>query len=160
MTPPFLRTEPGADPVIAEGIFPASPARVYRAWTTAEEMRQWFGSSEEKIDSFEIDLRVGGSWNARFAMQEDGHEELSGRYTALTPDQMLAFTWQHHRISLSGARESTPESLVTVTLTPHGESTQLKLVHSKVQSEGGRTGVGRGWNEVLGRLVDAVAVSR
>ncbi|MFK7915732.1 MAG: SRPBCC family protein, partial [Pseudomonadales bacterium] len=84
---------------------------------------------------------------------------LNGRYTELSPDQSLAFTWQHHRINRSGARESTPESLVTITLTPHGESTRLTLVHSNVQTEGGRNGVGHGWNVVLGRLAEEVGAS-
>ena len=61
MTPPFLRSAPGSDPIVVEGTFAASPERVFRAWTRPEEVRKWFGQQPDSLESAEIDLRVGGA---------------------------------------------------------------------------------------------------
>ena len=33
MSPEFVRTEPGSDPIIVEGYFAVAPAEMYAAWT-------------------------------------------------------------------------------------------------------------------------------
>lgn len=152
MTRTLLLTEPGADPVVVESVISAGPERVFHAWTRAEDMRQWFGSDTERIEQFEIDLRIGGHWSARFAASEQGRDELSGRYTEIVPNERLAFTWQHHRVGADGTRVSTPESLVTITFCPEGSATRLHLEHTQVQTADGRAGVGHGWDVVVGRL--------
>ena len=43
MSLPFLKSPPGETPVIVEGLFAASPDRVFRAWTEADEVLKWFG---------------------------------------------------------------------------------------------------------------------
>lgn len=38
----FLKSEPGMEPVMVEGLFRASPARVFRAFTEPDQVRCWF----------------------------------------------------------------------------------------------------------------------
>ncbi len=42
MTLAFLKSAPGAEPVIVEGLIAAPVSRVYRAWTDPEDIENWF----------------------------------------------------------------------------------------------------------------------
>lgn len=91
---------------------PASPARVYKAFTNAMGLREWF------CDQSQVDLRVGGvifmAWNMGYF--------ASGHFTALKPDEQVAFTWQ-------GTGELAPTQ-VEVTLQKEGDGTLVTLTHS------------------------------
>lgn len=43
-----------------ERTYAASPDAVWRAWTEAERLRQWWGPEKTEIAECEVDLRVGG----------------------------------------------------------------------------------------------------
>ena len=43
-----------------ERTYPASPEVVWRAWTEAERLREWWGPEKTEIAECELDLRVGG----------------------------------------------------------------------------------------------------
>ena len=52
---------------------PASPARVFAAWTTAETMKQWFCPGEDMtVPVAELDAREGGHY--RIVMQNKNGE--------------------------------------------------------------------------------------
>lgn len=155
MTLPFLKSPPGDTPVIVEGHFRASQARVFRAWTEPDQIVQWFGT--HALTDVAIDLRIGGTWRFHFAEDGNGRSTLRGCYTEISPDDRLAFTWAHELARADGAIETTPESQVTITFTPERDGTFVRLVHSGIQSTGGRSGVGHGWDASFERLQAAVA---
>lgn len=43
-----------------ERSYPASAETVWRAWTEADQLRQWWGPEKTTVPECEIDLRVGG----------------------------------------------------------------------------------------------------
>ncbi|MEC9345929.1 MAG: SRPBCC domain-containing protein [Pseudomonadota bacterium] len=157
MTLPFLKSPPGETPVIVEGHFRATPARVFRAWTEPDEIVQWFGT--HTLSSAEIDLRVGGTWRFLFADTGNGRSILQGSYTDVSPNDRLAFTWVHEHARTDGVIETTPESQVTITFAPERDGTFVRLVHAGIQRVEGRSGVGQGWNASFERL-QAIAEGR
>lgn len=156
MTPPFLKTPPGADPVIAEGAFKAPPERVFQAWTTPEEVMQWFGRPPNRLASAEIDLVVGGRW--RFTMEATGDEThaMIGEYLEIAPGRRLVFTWTHERRFADGRVETSPTSQVTVEFGSAPEGSTLRLEHRALSTEAARIGVGDGWRSSLGGLAALV----
>ena len=44
--------------------FSAPRHLVYRAWTTPELVRRWWGGQRGEMQVVDIDLRVGGSWRS------------------------------------------------------------------------------------------------
>ena len=145
MTLEFVRTEPGADPIIVEGYFAATPARVFQAWTDPDIVMKWFGRAPNSLHSATIDLRQGGAW--RFLKSSDVEKSVGfeGEYIDIEPGQRLVFTWSHVIAYASGKREATPYSQVEVIFTAKGTGTDVRLVHSAVHSEEARRGFGGGW---------------
>ncbi len=154
----FLSSKAGEAPVVVEGRFKASVARVYRAWTDPEEIVKWFGLKAGAMRDAEIDLKVGGRW--RFVMSEahEGRSVLHGTYLRVEPEACLEFSWSHVFEHADGRREETAPSKVTVTFRAEGASTLLHLRHEGILREAGRIGVGKGWEasfEQLSRLLEA-----
>ena len=52
---------------VIERVFPAAPARVFAALANPARKRRWFAEGEGfKLDSFDMDFRVGGFERSRF----------------------------------------------------------------------------------------------
>ncbi len=124
----------------------AAPAKVYAAWTKAEQLAAWFGPGPVLSASAEIDLRVGGRFTARFQSADGTQNQVGGLYQEIEPDRKLVFTWAWH---------STPEreSRVTVLLKPDGAGTLLTLIHEKFFDAPARDGHSRGWAGALDKFV-------
>lgn len=154
MTLPFLISPPGDTPVILEGLLPASPERVFRAWTTPSEVTKWFGRATHRLTSAEIDLQVGGLW--RFAFSAD--EALHGAYLAIEPATLLRFSWMHERRSPKGVVETTPTSQVSVSFEPRQGGAYIRLVHEALS--GDTTRFGEGWSISLASMRELVRQER
>lgn len=148
----FLRSAPGEEPVLLDGLLPATPERVFQAWTDPEELRRWFGLRENGLLAAEVDLRVGGRW--RFEMKSDdaARHYLEGAYLEIERPTRLVFTWRHVVAAEGGAPEPSPDSRVTLAFEPQGAATRLRLRHEAIEREPARLGVGRGWEASLGKL--------
>ena len=148
----FLRSEPGDEPVLVEGLLPSPPARVFAAWTTPAELTRWFGLRENGMISAEVDLRVGGVW--RFEMRSDSNSRqfLEGEYLEVAPPKRLVFSWRHVVLPPSGEPEPSPVSRVELTFEPQGAATRLRLRHEAIEQQPARIGVGAGWNASMERL--------
>jgi uncharacterized protein YndB with AHSA1/START domain len=156
VTLPFLISPKGEQPVRLQGHFAASPARVFRAWTTARELEQWFGRDAAPMH-FSVDARVGGSWSAQYDGPQGAKNTLKGVYLEVEPDRKLVFSWMHERVNPDGSVETTKESTVTVTFEPDGDGTQLGLLHEGIEREIARSNVGEGWSASFAALQSHLA---
>jgi uncharacterized protein YndB with AHSA1/START domain len=124
----------------------APPSRVWKAWTQAEALKQWFAPSDAfKVEVAEADCRVGGRYRIAMTAPDGEVHDVSGVYREVVPNERLVFSW---------AWRTTPEreSLVTVTLRPAGTGTALTLKHEQLFDEGARDHHREGWIALLGRL--------
>jgi len=153
----FLRSAPGAEPVIVEGVFDAPVDRVFRAWVQPDEIRAWFGQPPDRVVTAEIDLRVGGRWRFWFDAPQGSSSRLEGEYLEIEPERRLVFTWRHVAEHPDGRREETPESRVSISFEPTGDGTRVSLRHEGILRAGGREGVGAGWNASFERLQTSLA---
>ncbi len=69
----------------------APPDRVFRAWTRAEQLRQWFGPRDVEMPVCELDARPGGP--IRFCHALPGGRALwfQGVFVEVTPGERLVF---------------------------------------------------------------------
>lgn len=141
----FMRSVPGAEPVLFEGLFNASPDRVFRAWTDPEEIKMWFGPAPDSLTKVEVDLRVGGAWCFSFKPGDGVTSSLQGTYLEVEQDARLVFSWSHVRDFDDGRRTETQVSHVTVEFVAEGKATRVKLRHEGIAELDGRQGVGKGW---------------
>jgi len=153
----FLKSEPGREPVIVEGLFRAPPARVFRAFTEPDEVRNWFVPKSGGLVSADIDLKVGGRWC--FVIEKTAEKQIhfEGEYLTIDAPNRLEFSWRHVQEFADGRREATDSSRVTVTFTETGKATEVKLRHEAIKTEDARRGVGGGWDGCFGRLAELVA---
>ncbi len=149
----FLKTPEGSDPVIVEGVFRATAERMFNAWTTPEDIKQWFGPGPGHLETVDVDLTEGGAWRFAYGQNEDGKaHQLSGHYEDISAPQRLVYSWVHTIIFADGRTESTDASKVTVTFEQRDDGTLVRLVHEAIKTEDGRKGVGGGWNGTFVRL--------
>src|ERR687895_2295593 len=93
----------------------ASPERVCRAWTDADELVRWWTTTAES------DARTGGAFSYGFEFEDASRNHTyTGSYHGVTPGERVSFPWQ-------GALG---ETTVDVRLEPSGDGTKVTLVHS------------------------------
>src|SRR5919107_4530553 len=85
-------TLPEDEQILITREFDAPRHLVYRAWTTPELVRRWWGGLRGEMTVAEIDLRVGGAW--RYAMVTyDGFEAaFYGEYREIVPNERIVAT--------------------------------------------------------------------
>jgi uncharacterized protein YndB with AHSA1/START domain len=119
-------TLPTPTQILVTRDFDAPRHLVFRAWTTPELIRRWWGGDRGECTSAEVDLRVGGKW--RYVMVANGGYEVAfhGEYTEVVPDERLASTEIYE-----GMPDA--EAVNTVTLTEQDGRTTLTLLveHSR-----------------------------
>lgn len=127
---------------------PASPERVFDAWTDAEGMAQWF-SPMTTASIPVMDLRPGGEY--RIDMHGDGKDYVhTGKYIEIERPKRLRFSWHSE-----GTQQK--ETIVTVELEADGDGTLLTLTHEQLPSEQSRAEHEGGWKAILDKTVAVVA---
>jgi len=152
----FLKSVPGDDPIVVEGYYAASPARVFEAWTDPDIVVKWFGQRPNSLHSASIDLRPGGAWRFLKSKDKDKSIGFEGQYLDILPDEKLVFSWAHVIAHANGEREATPYSRVEVNFTPKGMGTYVRLVHSAVRDQDARRGIGGGWKSAFASMANAL----
>ncbi len=144
-------TLPSDTEILITRRFDASASNVYRAWTTPELVRQWWGSDDAPLVICEIDLRVGGDWRYVSVHQEYGELGWHGTYEAIVPNTSLVS---------SEVFEGIPDAASHNTLTlleDDGVTTLAVLVvHTSRENRDGHidSGMEPGMQSTLDRLDD------
>lgn len=124
----------------------AAPAKIWRALTEPEMLRQWMGPSDAfTVAVAETDLREGGRYRIVMVSPDGQEHDVSGVYREIVPNKKLVYTW---------AWKSTPEreSLVTIELRAEDRGTRFTLRHEQLADEESRDHHEQGWNGCLDRL--------
>jgi uncharacterized protein YndB with AHSA1/START domain len=148
-------TKVDANQVVVERFIQAAPDRVFKALTHADEIERWF------FTDVTTDPRPGGGyamwWRSATEPQRD-HDRV-GRYLEFIPGRKLVFEWQGSPDCPRKFPWDKP-TVVTITLSPEGTGTCLKLVHTGFDdTDTGRDSCkahAEGWNfyaDQLGRYL-------
>jgi uncharacterized protein YndB with AHSA1/START domain len=148
-------TLPASHQIMITRQFDAPRHLVYRAWTTPELIRRWWGGDRGEVTSAEVDLRPGGTW--RYVMTANGGFEVAfhGEYREIVPDE---------RIVSTEVFEGAPDAAAVSTATfaeQAGQTTLTILVEHTSQEHRDlhlNSGMEEGMNESLDHL-EEVAVS-
>jgi len=123
--------------------YAAPPERIWRAWTDAKALRQWWCPPGESVSVAELDARVGGRFRICFGGADGNAHECAGTYKEVVKPGKLVFTWTWPR--------TTPEreSLVTILFNAKGRGTELVFRHERFFDEKVRDDHKRGWSKLL-----------
>lgn len=125
-------TLPNDTDILVTREFDAPRHLVYRAYTTPELIKRWWGGKRGEVTLAEVDLRVGGRW--RYVLQGDGFEvAFNGVFREIVPDERLVNTEVY---------EAMPEgeALVTVTFSEEDGRTTMTML-TEMESKEVRDGL-------------------
>jgi uncharacterized protein YndB with AHSA1/START domain len=106
---------------VIERTYPASPARVFAAWSSREAKARWFrGPDEWGAPEHELDFRVDGRERVSGGPKGGPVHTFEARYHDIVPDARIVSSYEMH---LGDKRISV--SLATVELEPAGAGTRL-----------------------------------
>jgi uncharacterized protein YndB with AHSA1/START domain len=123
----------------------ATAARLFDAWTSPAQIKQWWGPESVVCVDAEIDLRVGGRYRIANRMPDGRILWIAGVFELIEAPYKLVYTWALEPIAR-------PCERVTVQFRPQGESTEVIVTHENVPSASMREGHALGWQGCLAGL--------
>jgi len=104
-------------------VFDAPRALVFKAWTDAEMLAQWWGPKGFTNPLCELDARVGGAIRVDMRAPDGAVYPMKGEFREIVPPQRLVFT----NMALDGNGNAVTAGLTTVTFAEEGGKTKLTL---------------------------------
>jgi uncharacterized protein YndB with AHSA1/START domain len=130
--------------------FAASRERVFRAWTTPEEMKKWKAPGPMTTPLAEVDLRVGGRYRVHMREPDGALHRLVGVYREVDPPRKLVYTWSWEESPEQG------ETLVTVEFLDRDGATEVVLTQELFPSDDVRSRHEHGWAGCFDKLAQAL----
>lgn len=130
--------------------FPASPARLFGAWTDADVLKRWFAPGDLRVAEASADVRPGGRY--RIVMEHPNGEQsiVGGEYREIVANERLVFTWRWEH------GEDT--TLVDVAFKPAGAAaTEMTLVHTQFKQSEDKDRHGQGWAGCIAKLRTSIS---
>jgi uncharacterized protein YndB with AHSA1/START domain len=130
----------------------AKRARVFQAFTTAEDLQRWSAPAGAEVIDGELDLRVGGRWGVVMRdVARNVEYHATGVYREISPPERLVYTHQW-------LTDPTPvETVITVEFFEEGDATRVVMVHDGFLSAEARDGHEAGWASCFDRLEEMFA---
>jgi uncharacterized protein YndB with AHSA1/START domain len=154
-------TLPTDEQILITREFDAPKELVWKAWTTPELVKRWWGAKRGEVTLAEIDLRVGGKWRY-LAVTTDGGFEVGfhGEYREIVPNERLVSTEVYDGMPQGDGPEQ--GTLNTATLTEEDGRTKLTILveapSKEIRDAIIESGMEAGMQDALD-LLEEVAVS-
>jgi len=138
--------------------FAAPKHLVYKAWTTPDLIKRWWGGKRGVVNLAEVDLRVGGKWRYLSTTDRGFQVGFHGVFREVVANERLVYTEVYEGVP--GGDDDPP--VVTLTLTESGGRTTLtslsQLSSREVRDMIIKSGMEAGLQDVLD-VLEEVAVS-
>ncbi len=134
---------------------PASPERVFAAWTDPASLSRWWGPEGCRVVECSLEVRPGGEWRTIIAAPDGRRWTVSGVYREIAPPRNLAFSWSWDQDD--GGRG--PETEIVVTFEPDRDGTRLVLKQTGFTTEDARDRHRSGWASSLNDLEHSLSES-
>jgi uncharacterized protein YndB with AHSA1/START domain len=132
--------------------FAAPPALVFRNWTEAEALKDWFAPDTFTGLSAEADARPGGHWHVRYRSGEGTTVQEHGIFREIAaPDRVVMTLTQE----IDG--RAYPETVITVVLKAVGEETEMTFRQTGFETVERRDGNAEGWGGCFDKLARRLA---
>ncbi len=140
---------------VIERSYPATPQRVFAAFSDPAKKRRWFAADGESvIGEFVMDFRVGGSERKTFTVKYGFECRNDTIYQDIVPDRRIVFVY-----TMSASGHVISSSQATVELLPTEKGTDLIFTEQGAFFEGadGPQMREHGWRHLLNQLESDLA---
>ena len=139
-------TDPETRSVVVEREFAHPPEKIWRALTQPHLIEEWLMKNDFKPS-------VGHAFQLRADPQPGWNGVIDCAVLVVEPQKTLSYTWA------SGEGELALKSIVTLSLTPKGAGTLLRMEQTGFRPDQKQNyhGAKYGWEHFLGRLDQALA---
>lgn len=151
-----ITTDKDARTLTMERTFDAPRELVFRAWSSAEHLQQWFGPKGWTTPVCNVDFREGGRWHYCFRSPE-GEESwgLAHYREIVTPERIV---YVDTFADADGNRlEGTPEMVISIAFAEAGGKTTVTATTEFASVEDLEATVGMGMVEGMGETWDRLA---
>ncbi len=131
--------------LVVSRIYLASQDRVFKAWTDANQLGQWFAPNDDCTTKADVDLRVGHEYRIAITHKGGDVNTIVGTYRVIDPPRKLVYTWRFEGSPMG-------DTLVTVDFSPEGDATKVTVTHEQFTTTEDRDRHAEGWNSGLSRL--------
>lgn len=135
---------------------------VWKAWTTPEQLMQWFTPAPWKTTECVIDLRPGGIFRTVMRGPEGEEHAGDGCYLEIVENEKLVWTsalGPGYRPQIQSANGDCTDFRFTavITMEPHGEGTKYSalVIHGDEESRNAHEAMGfnDGWGAAFDQLI-------
>jgi uncharacterized protein YndB with AHSA1/START domain len=138
-------------------VFDAPRDLVFKVWTDAKHVKQWWGPNFFTVPKCEIDAREGGDIYIVMRAPDGSDYPMSGKFVEIVRPERIVFT----SAAIDPAGKPLFEVHNTITFVAEGKKTRLTM-HARVTSATAEAprylqGMEQGWSETLQRLGAYVA---
>jgi len=144
--------------IVMTRVFDAPRELVFKALTTPELLKRWFGPHGWTLTECEVDLRVGGAWRFLSKGPDGRTMGMRGVYREIVPPERIQYTESFDEWAEQGS------ALITTTLAERDGRTTLTCVSlapsREVRDAVIRTGMEHGAAETYDRLADTLHALR
>ena len=155
------------DEFVISRVFDAPRERVWKAWTEAERLKQWWGPKGFKVTHCTVDLRPGGIMH--YCLRSPDGQDVWGKFVyreIVKPEKLVfvvSFSDEKGGITSHPMSPDWPrEILSTVTFAGQQEGTLITVRWIPINStelerktfEDGRDGMKQGWGGTFDQFAD------
>ena len=130
--------------------FAAPREMVFRAWTTAAMVKNWWGCGQFPACDVEMDARPGGAWRSCLRADNGDEIQLTGRFIEVVQPERLVFTFVRAAAPAIGVEPV--DTRVTVTFTEQAGKTLMRFRQEVFTTTELRENHQDGWTTSFGRL--------
>ena len=138
--------------LVIERLIDAPVERVFKAWTDARQMKEWWGPHGFTNPVCEVDARPGGKLRIVMRAPDGADYPMSGTFRDVEPNKRLVFV----SVAEDNAGDALLEAFTEVTFTAQGNKTLLTMKTSAVGlapvAADMLKGMEQGWSGTLDRL--------
>ena len=122
--------------------------RVFKAFSSADELKKWFGPGECHVIEGDLDFRVGGGYRLSMFTSDMGEADLVGRFTEIVAGERIAYTWEWQ----NNEKMHWGQMEVTVSFRDADGGTEVSILHEGIPVAEVRDGHREGWNGSFDKL--------
>ena len=156
------------EPFVISRVLDAARACVWKSWTEAERLKQWWGPKGFTVHTCKVDLRPGGVMH--YGMKAPDGSDMWGKFTyrEIKAPEKLVFivsfsdpnggvtrhpwspNWPLETLSTVSFEEQGGKTKLTVQWLPHDSATELE----RKTFDEGRDGMKQGWGGTMDQFAD------